>query len=88
MEKLKVINTIKINGKEYDFDKLPTESRKEIGIRLSDKIMEAIGYQPVKPRKNRTIELPDEALYVKNAPESCNLSGAKISHKDLIKTTA
>ena len=48
---LKTMNVIKIDGKEYLFDDLPKEQRKDLVIKLHETAMAAAGFRRVKKKE-------------------------------------
>lgn len=47
----KIVNLIKIDGKEYLFDDLPEEQRKALVIKLHETAMAAVGFHRVKKKE-------------------------------------
>lgn len=48
MKKLKYVNYVSINGEYVRMDSLSEEEKKEIGQKLNERALSAIGYEPVK----------------------------------------
>ena len=53
---LKTMNVIKIDGKEYLFDDLPKEQRKDLVIKLHETAMAASGFHRVKKKESDQME--------------------------------
>lgn len=49
MKDITIINHIEIDGKEYLWDDLPEERRRELSVILQDRMMMAIGFRRKQP---------------------------------------
>lgn len=50
----RIVNYVKIDGEYKNFEDLSDEMKKEIGTELNKRMLNAIGYEEVKPEETET----------------------------------